>query len=255
MRKHFKMIGMLALMVVPFFGAIAQEDSCKAKLESGADIMSRYVWRGKDFGSSPSIQPSLKLSLGNFAIGTWGAFAVNNYSQFQEADLYLSYTWKEKAQFIFTDYFFPNETPGAKNNYFEYNDTLTSHVFETTLSWLGTDKLPLSLLVATNFYGFDARHDDGSLFYSTYIELGYSGSLNGTDYNLFAGFTPNKPTQDDKDAFITSGYYGETMGFVNLGVKAKKNVQITEEFSLPMTTSLIVNPMAENIFLVFGFTL
>ncbi len=242
-------------MLMCFCVVVQAQDEPKIKLNSGADIMSRYVWRGTDFGSSPSIQPGLSAAFGNFTLGAWGAFAINNFSQAQETDLYLTYTLKEKIDITFTDYFFPNEMPGAVNNYFEYNDTLTSHVFEGSLKWKGTDKLPLTLLVAANVYGADARHDDGSLFYSTYIELGYSGKSGETDYELFAGFTPNKPTDDDKAVGITRSFYGNTMGFVNLGCKVKKEIKISSEFSLPVSTSFMFNPMAENVFLVFGFTL
>lgn len=244
-----------AILLALFSLAASAQDEPKIKLNSGADIMSRYVWRGTDFGSSPSIQPTITATFKNFTLGTWGAFAVNNFSQAQEADLFLTYTLKEKLDISFTDYFFPNEAPGAVNNYFEYNDTLTSHVFEGSLKWKGTEKIPLTLLVAANFYGADARHEDGSLFYSTYIELGYAGKSGDTDYELFAGFTPNKPTDDDKLAGITRSFYGNTMGFVNLGCKLKKSVKITSDFSLPVSTSFMFNPMAENVFLVFGFTL
>lgn len=252
-KNRLKIFAMLCALSLPLM-SIAQDEPC-IKLESGADFMSRYVWRGTDFGASPSIQPSLKATMGNLTVGTWGAFAVNNFTQFQETDLYITYTLKEKLDITFTDYYFPNETPGAVNNYFEYNDTLTGHVFEGSLKWLGTENLPLTLLVATNFYGADARHNDGSLFYSTYIELGYSGTSGDTEYELFAGFTPNKPTDADKLVGIDRSFYGSTMGFVNLGVKLNREIKITDHFSLPVSTSFMVNPMAENVFLVFGFSL
>ena len=235
--------------------SISAQDSSKVKFNSGADIMSRYVWRGTDFGASPSIQPAISLTGFNFTFGVWGAFAINNFSQAQETDLFLTYTLKDKVDFTITDYFFPNETPGAFNNYFEYNDTLTGHIFEGTIKWKGTEKLPLSLLVAANVYGADTRHADGKMFYSTYVELCYSGTCKSADYDLFAGFTPNKPTDNDKLSGITRGFYGNTMGFVNLGIKVKKEVKITNDFTLPLSTSFVVNPMAENVFLVFGFTL
>jgi len=231
------------------------QDSSKVTFNSGADIMSRYVWRGTDFGASPSIQPTISLAACNFTFGVWGAFATNNFSQAQETDLFLTYTWNDKVDITITDYFFPNETPGAFNNYFEYNDTLTGHIFEGTIKWKGTEDLPLSLLVATNVYGADARHANGKLFYSTYLELCYSGTCGNTNYDLFAGFTPNKPSDDDMQAGITRGFYGNTMGFVNTGIKVKKDIRITDQFTLPVSTSFIVNPMAENVFLVFGFTL
>ena len=47
--------------------------------------MSRYIWRGTDYGHSPSIQPTLSLTAGGFEIGGWGAIATNSF--FQEIDL------------------------------------------------------------------------------------------------------------------------------------------------------------------------
>ncbi|HBG70439.1 MAG: hypothetical protein A2W93_09290 [Bacteroidetes bacterium GWF2_43_63] len=254
-QKFLSVFFFLCVSLIPYFMEGQEKDTSKVELNSGADIMSRYVWRGSDFGSSPSIQPTVSLTGFNFTFGVWGAFATNNFSQAQETDLFLTYTLKDKIDITVTDYFFPNETPGAFNNYFEYNDSLSGHIFEGTIKWKGTEELPLSFLVAANFYGADTRHADGKLFYSTYMELCYSGKCGSTSYDLFAGFTPNKPNDADKLAGVSRGFYGNTMGFVNLGLKVKKDVKISGDFTLPLSTSFIVNPMAENIFLVFGFTL
>ncbi len=40
---------------------IAQDNLPALSLNLGTDIMSRYVWRGTDFGRSPGIQPFLSL--------------------------------------------------------------------------------------------------------------------------------------------------------------------------------------------------
>ncbi|MBI9067272.1 MAG: hypothetical protein JEZ09_08265 [Salinivirgaceae bacterium] len=87
----------------------------KRDFSIGADFMSRYVWRGTNYGSSPSIQPSMELSIGSFAIGAWGAYTTNSPG-IQEADLYLSYSIADMFSVTLTDYFFPVDSNSY--NYF-----------------------------------------------------------------------------------------------------------------------------------------
>jgi len=229
----------------------AQEKTNKDKLDFSADIMSRYIWRGLNLGgSSPSIQPNLEFSYGNFALGAWGAYSFSNTLTRQESDLYLSYTAGDLFNFTVTDYFFPYEDT-IPNEYFNFNRDETGHLIELSAKFLGTEKLPLSLMVATNIYGADAKKSNGKNQYSTYFELGYSFKVDKTSCNAFLGFTPNKPDAGKGE----TGFYGNGPGFINLGITANKDIRITDSFTLPVSTSLITNPQAENIFLVFGITL
>jgi hypothetical protein len=50
-----KLLILFSLVSICFLDLNAQE------LSGGADIMSRYVWRGRDFGNSPSIQPCIEF--------------------------------------------------------------------------------------------------------------------------------------------------------------------------------------------------
>jgi len=129
----------------------------ETSFDAGADIMSRYIWRGLNLGgSSPSIQPSLEFSAGNITIGTWGAFSFSDGRTMQETDLYLSYNIKEMFTITLTDYFFPDEMAG-NNNYFEFDQDSTGHLLEAMISFDGTEKIPFSLMAAMNFWGADAR--------------------------------------------------------------------------------------------------
>jgi hypothetical protein len=223
----------------------------ETSFNTGVDLMSRYVWRGLNLGgSSPSIQPTLEYAAGNFTIGTWGAFSMSDGLTVQETDLYLSYNIKDMFTLTMTDYFLPDETLD-KNNYFEFDEDSTGHVLEGSISFDGTEKIPFTFFAAINFWGADARKADGKKQYSTYIELGFNGTCKEIDYNLFAGFTPNSPDEEKGE----TGFYGNKAGFINLGITISKEIQITDKFSLPVTTSFIINPQAENVFLVFGISL
>lgn len=222
----------------------------QTSFNAGVDLMSRYVWRGMNLGgSSPSIQPTLEYSAGSFTIGTWGAFGMSDGVVMQETDLYLSYTFKEMVSLTLTDYFLPVDTI-ASNNYFEFDESKTGHLLEGSLSFNGTEKIPFTFMAAVNFWGADALKADGKKQFSTYFELGYNGSCKDMDYNIFAGITPNNPDEEKGE----SGFYGEKAGLVNLGLTVSKEIKITELFSLPLTSSFIINPMAENVFLVVGIS-
>ncbi len=262
-----KLFAIFTLILFALGGSNSVLNAQNDGLDLSVDFMSRYVWRGTAFGNSPSIQPTLAFTKGNFEIGAWGAFSTNGIVASQELDFYLSYSFSDALSITITDYFFP--TDGAVHNYWEYNEDKTGHIFEGALSFAGTEKIPVGVLVGVNFYGADAitlvddpnsaefNQKDG-IQYSTYLELSWSGECkNGTALDAFAGMTLNSPAEaDNATGFIgETGFYGNTMGFVNIGVTASKELEITDKFNLPVSCSLITNPMAENIYMVFGFSL
>jgi len=138
-----------------------------------------------------------------------------------------------------TDYFFPDATV-SMNDYFDYQDTTTGHIFEANVGFNGTEKVPLYFNANYNFYGADK--DD-----SWYFELGYNGTCKIVDYSLFVGATTGK------GIYLTPGADGFSV--VNVGLGVSKDIRITEKWSLPVFAQLITNPQAQNIFFVFGFSL
>jgi hypothetical protein len=251
----------LATLSCLSFKGIAQEN---LKLELGADVMSRYVWRGLSLGgSSPSIQPWISYTFSgensphSLTIGSWAAYTFSQTSN-QELDLYLTYSYKEMLSLTVTDYFFPElySTPD-RSDYFNFDKDSTCHLLEGIINFNGTDKIPFTLMFAMNFYGNDARklNTDGSadgIFMSKYMEVGYSTSLGDVDLNIFLG-----AALDESDTDIGElGFYGnESVGIINLGLKASKSIRINDTFSLPVQASFITNPEAGNVFVVFGISL
>lgn len=240
--------------------AFSQSDS---PVQLGADFMSRYIWRGVNLGgSSPSIQPWIKLNMNSkdsnhaLSIGAWGAYTFSQTSN-QEVDLYMTYTFKNALSFTVTDYFFPEyySTEG-RSGFFNYDSDSTCHVLEGIVSFNGTEKIPFTFMFAMNFYGNDARrlNSDGSvagIFMTKYVELGYKKNIKGVDFNAFVGAALDKPDTDKGEL----GFYGnDSAGIINLGLKVSKSILITENYSLPVQASLITNPEAGNIFMVFGIS-
>ena len=137
----------LLLFVGTCFAPPAQAQS----VDLGADVMSRYVWRGTDFGNAAAIQQSLSFTSGGFTVGAWGSFeispvksdAVDEDDAENENDLYASYASETSAGTFsvnVTDFYFSN--PG--NEFFDYGDP-GAHVIEPGLSYSGPVSLSASV--------------------------------------------------------------------------------------------------------------
>jgi len=144
----------------------------------GADVVSRYVWRGTDFGNAAAVQPSIETTIGPVALGAWGSWSISPGpadASGNECDLYAS-TTVGPVGLTLTDYFFPA---------YAGTDSLLNvdiHVFELSA---GADVGPVSVLAAANVSGDDDN--------STYLELTYGafslGLGNGT-YSTDGEFAP-----------------------------------------------------------------
>lgn len=236
-----------------------------AELLVGADFVSRYIWRGYDYGNSPAIQPNLAFSWKGLSIGAWGSYAFAQHSiqindttiedagHYTEMDLYISYTYKWFTLMV-VDYFVMNGLNANEGNrYFDYNNATTGHTFELCLTFDGPENVPLSVMASTLVYGDDKDKDSTGTYgygtknnFSTYIEVAYHFNLKriGVELKPFVGGTP-----------FGSSWYGPYAGIINVGLKAKKEIPITNQFSLPVQASIITNPQAQSVFLVFGLSL
>ncbi|MFW6226746.1 MAG: TorF family putative porin [Bacteroidota bacterium] len=217
----------------------------------GADLTSRYIWRGLNLGgSSPHIQPYVEYTFGNsgLAIGAWGSYSIGNTGG-SEADLYLSYAPLDFLSFTFTDYFFPADLPFERSDYFNYDPDETSHTLEAMLTVGGSANIPFYATFAINIFGADGVNADGDKYNAKYIEVGYNGSFKEYDYSTFLGIAPDDPDTDNGGA----GWYGDSAGIVNLGAGFSKTITIAEK-ELPVFSTVIFNPEAGNFYIVFGFS-
>lgn len=217
-------------------------------LSAGADVVSRYIWRGINVNDAVNIQPTLSLSVSGFSAGFWGSYSLSNDSSNhtfgQEVDTWIGYTYVfENGMSIgalVTDYYYPNAGIkwGNFNNYDDANGA-GAHTIETGLLVKGPDCFPILLSGYINVY-----NDAGS---NTYFQIDYPTTVAQVPLNFFIGASGGSKENP--------GYYGtETFNVINVGVKATKSVKITEEYSLPVAVTFLVNPRTEISYLVFGLT-
>ena len=144
----------------------------------GADVVSRYVWRGSDYGNTAAVQPSIETTVGPVTFGAWGSWSISPGpadASGNECDLYAS-TTVGPVGLTLTDYFFPAHagTDSLLN--------LDIHVFELSA---GADVGPVSILAAANVSGDDDN--------STYLELTYGAfslGLGNGAYSTNGEFAP-----------------------------------------------------------------
>ena len=135
-------------------------------------------------------------------------------------------------------------TKGSPNDkYFAYKAHETSHVFEGNI---GYDFGPLAINWYTNFAGNDGVNKDGDRAYSSYVELAAPFKLASLDWTATVGAVPYR-----------TSFYAKANGFAvtNLGLKACKDIEITNSFSVPVFAGVYANPSTQKAYFVCGFTL
>ena len=211
--KHLIKMALMILTWTAFAGVSSAQPGL------GADIVSRYVWRGTDFGNSASVQPSLSHTIGPVEIGAWGSYALTAAGAgFNENDLFIAWS-AGPISLTVTDYFYPEGF-----DIFNYSDKDAVHILEGSAS---VSFGSASVLGAFNFSG-DPDH-------SFYAELGWDlGEKEGVAMSIAAGIGNH----------VYVKRTGGDPALVSVSVTACKG---------PLSVSWILNPDAKTDFLVFGY--
>ncbi|MFL2639494.1 MAG: hypothetical protein ACJ0OB_04635 [Flavobacteriaceae bacterium] len=202
--KKFKMY----LFSILLTGIVTVNTNTLQAQDFGADLYSSYVWRGTQFGSEVHIQPWMEIGNGSLTGGVWVRFPTIAYDGGNELDLWISYDFGGFALTV-TNYTFPtnNGIYGTGNPGLLDGDW-------TEISG-STDIGGLDLMVG---YFTDAE--------ALYVVAGFfAGAV-----DIGVGFG-----SDSKDPFYDSG----DSGIVNLSFGGSKEMKITEEYSLPVSSAFI----------------
>lgn len=202
--------------------------AAQAEIGIGADVASRYVWRGSDFGDGVSVQPYVSYSTGPIEIGSWASYPISAAAGANEINLYLTYSGLiEGLSVTVTDYYFPQSHPDG--GFLEFSDGGGAHSVEISASF-ATGSISL---MAGFFFLNDAVEED-----ALYVEVGYDlGEVgDGVTAGLFVGAGNGQYTADGSS----------TIAPVNAGITLSN-----DEYS----ASYIINPDAETTFLVLGKSL
>lgn len=219
----------IALVSAAFLGLVAIE--AEAQIDMSLEYNSRYVWRGFDFGSSPSLMPEVTFTFGGFEIGAWAAYATNGNPEGSEINFFAGYTFETSAgdfSLHVTDYMFPDEPVSFLKSDFHFIEVGLS--YETALSE------NTSLGLSTNIF---VHNDDDNAMYH---EISITQALKEFELALFSGFTTG----------ATELYENDDFAFINVGATLSREFTIGDSTPFGVSASLITNPYAERMFFVFG---
>ena len=188
----------------------------------GADLVSSYVWRGTQFGSGAHVQPYMDLGSGNLTGGVWGSFPTSAKGGGNELDLWVSYDFGPLALTV-TNYTFPGEGGVYADSEGLFNGDYTE------------------LAASTSIMGVDLSAGYFTEVEALYVELGFSTGA----VDIAFGYG-----DDQADGF----YAGGGSGLVNMSFSGSKDIQVSDNYALPVFGSFIINPESETAFLVFGIS-
>jgi hypothetical protein len=224
---------LVSVQMMYSLSSFAQTDSLPCiSVTANVDLMSRYIWRGQNYGQSPSIQPGVSATWKGFTLGAWGAYKFTGPGE-QETDFYLSKSICFVTISVW-DYWTFSDT--SMMDFFNYHYGTTSHLLEGQILLSGGEKLPFNFLASYFFYGADLTR-------SIYLELQFVHSFGSIDMQLFTGYQ------------LKGEYYAPVPAFVNIGCTVVKNIPLTKRWSLPVSVSFIVNPYCKSAYLLAGITL
>lgn len=223
------------LLFFMVFVVIKAEEAGSVNAYFGADLVSRYIWRGMDLGgmpSTPQFQPYLSLEMGlskysTFSLGAWGSYGFTG--SYSESDLSVKYAFSKEnfgtISLAIIDFYFPYENL----NFFNFNsDGTGSHIIEADLAYDGDAEFPIHLLVASNL--LNRVEGDKTL----YAEVGYTFKLNNYELYFVAGGAQGESYWNQ--------VYNNGFKITNLGATASKKLTISENFSIPVAVSYVINP-------------
>lgn len=193
----------------------------KGEFSIGADLVNRYIWRGTNLGGkSFHVQPGATYAYKNIELGAWGSYGISN--DYKEYDFYATYSFSNFA-FTFYDYNCPTDEPGVPTSF-----------LELALSYEKAGKIPVYGNVYQYFY-----NDDG-----TYIDLGVKiNSRHKLPMDLNVGFTP------------WEGSYADKTAIVNVSYTINYDIPVSKEFTIPVFSSVVVNPYIEKVYFTAGISL
>ena len=215
MKKNLKKWVLLLMTAIALpVSSMAQD---KVEFGVGADVVSKYIWRGTDLGG-PSVQPSLSVAYKGLSLTAWGSIGFDSEDD-KEVDLTLAYETGNFSLSV-TDYWYP-EYSGA-------------HTFEAQIGY------DFGLLAAnwyTNFAGDDEE-------YASYISLIAPFSLIGLDWEAEVGATP-----------WGTDYYGtDKFSVCDLSLGASKEFNIGKSFSTTLFAKATYNPTIEKFYATVGIS-
>lgn len=250
MRNSFLRILLCAHLFIFAISLCAQNADSRFDWSASAAINSNYIWRGLYCGGL-SLQADATVSYAGIFANMWWNVGATDWT-FQhlnpEVDLSIGFSrWGLSVYYIHM-YYFDYYADGTRSRFFDMHNYVPGGggtTGEWRIAYRISDKIPLSMLLATRTFGRDGYIDQqGNLrqAHSTYIELGYDFTW-GKNWLLATrlGMTPAKS--------LYTAYQGN-FAICHIGLNLRKtwNFSTSSKLSPNLTAfaNLMLNPYQVN---------
>lgn len=214
----------------------------RVRVWGGTDLVTTYVWRGV-YESGPAFQPVLALTTGNFSATAWGSVDFGN--RYKEMDLTLAYVLGPVTLSLADLYW----TGHADDRYFVV-DNHSPHRIEVGVSWILSQKVPLTLSWYTILFGAADVNARGQRAYASYFEAAYPFAVRSIDLKAGIGFVPW-----NAEATYCSGGRDFYVQHVFLHAGKTWRIKGMDSMQVGIFTNLGWNPALEEVNFVGGLSL
>lgn len=98
--KQWRIGAAVAAAIVGWSAVVQAQEAPEVVLETGVDLVNKYVWRGQLLTDDPVVQPSVTLGYGDLSLNVWGSIDTTDVNEMggedwrlQEVDYTLSYAF------------------------------------------------------------------------------------------------------------------------------------------------------------------
>ena len=268
----FKLLFFLILCSTSVFSqeneTVTDTTNLEKKLELNLDIVSQYIWRGQPWGGNYiAVQPTIEYKvMPRLTLGFWATTnfkdeyfypdGVTSYKGYQEINFYATYQLNDFLQFQIWDYYWPSvsKVDGVDNGFFNYGKDGVKTVdamlyFDFSEGYKYPFNITISTFVAGNDYRYDSNGENAKQNFTSYLEFGYTFTLfeksaikvlNGIELDPVIGAVIN-----NKAAYYSYADYDE-VSFINMGIKATKEIDLGKGITMPLSLNYIHNGAKHN---------
>ena len=211
-----------------------EEEVAYQPFHVGLQVKNMHLWRGYKVTTAAMTGVDVHYASrnGKFSAGIWGGAGFTG--EYKEFDYYLSYKF---GAFNLAIWDINNFTGRESAKIFDYNPATTSHFIDVTLSYdfptIPNLKASWSTIIAGRDFYVNENEEVINRF-SNYVALEYQIYQNETvSLHLMAGGAFALGRQDH--------FYGAKPNLVNLGMIAKKTIEIAG-YQLPVAATGMWNP-------------
>lgn len=230
--------------------------SLTAQINGKANLQNMHLWRGIEVTDGFVLTADISISdrKKHFQFGFWGGTNANG--SYKEFNNYVSYTNGKFKISLWDTYNFSPDADYNNEEFFNYNARETGRFLDATISYAGSESVPLSINWSTIIFGRDRDGLNSKNRYSTFVFAEYPAWRNDL-WEIKPGigaafaFLYGKNIEGKK---TKEHFYGDDLSIVHLSLTSTYKLSIAQ-YDIPVTILAMWNPQSSKGYLQVGIQL